>query len=164
MNTPNEKVSIDMREKFLSYWRQRAIFVIVAGLAAVVALAIALLLPPTYRAMGTILIEQQEIPQDMVRSVITSYADQRVQIISQRVMTTQNLLSLIERYDLYPVIREKKPREVLLAAISEEATRQQARIAELDKTLAAFKEKHHDELPELAQINIQAAERTDLDL
>src|ERR1700691_4159679 len=114
MNTPTEKVSIDMREKFLSYWRQRAIFVIVAGLAAVVALAIALLLPPTYRATGTILIEQQEIPQELVRSVITSFADQRVQVISQRVMTTQNLLALVERYKLYPDIREKEPREVLL--------------------------------------------------
>src|SRR5580698_10414498 len=234
MNTPNEKVSIDMREKFLSYWRQRAIFVIVAGLAAVVALAIALLLPPTYRATGTILIEQQEIPQEMVRSVITSFADQRVQVISQRVMTTQNLLSLIERYNLYPDIREKQPREVLLAEMakdigmhmisadvidprsgrptqatiafsvsyqsrspdlvlkvanelttlylnenltsrtqlgqqtstffSEEATRQRQRIDELDKTLAAFKEKHHEELPEFTQFNAQNADRTELDL
>src|SRR5580692_8078347 len=234
MNTPNEKVSIDMREKFLSYWRQRAIFVIVAGLAAVVALAIALLLPPTYRAMGTILIEQQEIPQDMVRSVITSFADQRVQVISQRVMTTQNLLSLIERYGLYPEIRQKEPREVLLqrfrndigmqmisadvidprsgrptqatiafavsyqnrspdlalkvaneltslylnenltsrtqlaqqtsAFFSEESAREAARIAELDKNLAAFKEKHHDDLPELAQLNVQEMERTELEL
>jgi len=234
MNTPNEKVSIDMREKFLSYWRQRAIFVIVAGLAAVVALAIALLLPPTYRAMGTILIEQQEIPQDMVRSVITSFADQRVQVISQRVMTTQNLLSLIERYGLYPEIRQKEPREVLLQrfrndigmqmisadvidprsgrptqatiafAVSyqnrspelalkvaneltslylsenltsrtqlseqtstfftEQSTREAARIAELDKDLAAFKEKHHDELPELAQLNVTSMERTEMEL
>lgn len=226
--------SPDTREKLLALWRRRRIFWVVATAAALLTILLAVLLPPTYRAMATILIEQQEIPQELVRSVITSYADQRVQIISQRVMTTQNLLSLVERYNLYPVIREKKPREVLLAAMredigmhmisadvidprsgrptqatiafsvsyqsrspelalkvanelttlylnenltsrtqasqqtsaffSEEATRQQARIAELDKTLAAFKEKHHDELPELAQINIQAAERTDLDL
>ena len=234
MNTPGEKVSIDMREKFLSYWRQRAIFAIVAGVAAVLALAIALLLPPTYRAMGTILIEQQEIPQDMVRSVITSFADQRVQVISQRVMTTQNLLSLIERYGLYPEIRQKEPREVLLQrfrndigmqmisadvidprsgrptqatiafAVSyqnrspelalkvaneltslylsenltsrtqlseqtstffnEQSTREAAHIAELDKDLAAFKEKHHDELPELAQLNVTSMERTEMEL
>jgi polysaccharide biosynthesis transport protein len=234
MNTLTEKVSIDMREKFLSYWRQRAIFVIVAGVAAVLSLAIALLLPPTYRAMGTILIEQQEIPQDMVRSVITSFADQRVQVISQRVMTTQNLLSLIERYGLYPEIRQKEPREVLLQRFrndigmqmisadvidprsgrptqatiafavsyqnrspelalkvaneltslylsenltsrtqlseqtstffSEQSTREAARIAELDKDLAAFKEKHHDELPELAQLNVTSMERTEMEL
>jgi polysaccharide biosynthesis transport protein len=46
----------------------------------------------------------------------------------------------------------------------EEVTRQAAHIAELDKNLAAFKEKHHDELPDLLQLNIQSAQRTDLDL
>src|SRR5260370_34194270 len=61
--------------------------------------------------------EQQEIPQDLVRSVITSFADQRVQVISQRVMTTQNLLSLVDRYNLYPDIRRTQPREVLLVKL-----------------------------------------------
>jgi len=73
-----------------------------------------LVLPPTYTSGATILIEQQEIPQELVRSAVTSFADQRVQVISQRVMTTQNLLTLIERYNLYPDIRLSKPREVLL--------------------------------------------------
>ena len=226
--------SADTRAKLLALWRRRRIFWKVAAVVTLAAMMLAILLPATYRSTATILIEQQEIPQELVRSVITSYADQRVQIISQRVMTTQNLLSLIERYNLYPKIREKKPREVLLTAMrddigmhmisadvidprsgrptqatiafsvsyqshspelalkvadeltslylnenltsrtqtsqqtsaffSEEAAREQARIAELDKNLAAFKEKHHDDLPELAQINIQTAERTDLDL
>jgi len=80
----------------------------------VIALLIATLWPPTYRATATILIEQQEIPQELVRSVITTYADQRVQIISQRVMTSQNLLTLIDRYKLYADIRDREPREELL--------------------------------------------------
>jgi len=234
MNLPPEKVSIDLREKLLSYWRQRRTFWAVASAVTILATVIALVLPPTYRAMGTILIEQQEIPQEMVRSVITSFADQRVQVISQRVMTTQNLLSLIERYDLYPAIRQKEPREALLQrfrddigmhmisadvidprsgrptqatiafAVSyqsrspelalkvaneltslylsenltsrtqlsqqtseffkEQSTREAAHIAELDKDLAAFKEKHHDELPELAQLNITTMERTEMEL
>jgi uncharacterized protein involved in exopolysaccharide biosynthesis len=63
---------------------------------------------------ATILIKQQEIPQELVRSAVSSFADQRVQVISQRVMTTQNLLPLVQRYDLYPEIRFSKPREVLL--------------------------------------------------
>lgn len=103
-----------MREKLLSYWRRRRTFLLVAGLTLAAAVALALALPATYRSTATILIEQQEIPQELVRSVITSFADQRVQVISQRVMTTQNLLSLIERYNLYPDIRQKQPREVLL--------------------------------------------------
>ena len=224
----------DMREQLLVYWRRRKLFWIVAGAAFGVVLLIALLWPPTYRSMATILIEQQEIPQELVRSVITTYADQRVQVISQRVMTTQNLLALIDRYNLYPDARERLPREVLIqrmrddigmkmisanvidprsgqpthatiafsvsydsrspdlalkvaselsslylnenltsrsqrsqqaaAFFSEEAARQQARIGELDKNLAEFKQKHHDELPELAQVNVQTAERTELDM
>jgi uncharacterized protein involved in exopolysaccharide biosynthesis len=149
-------------------------------------------------------------------------------------MTTQNLLSLIDRYKLYPDIRESKPREVLLQTMrndismrmisadvidprsgrpmqatiafsvnyqshspdlavkvandltslylnenltsrsqmaeqtssffAEEAARQQARIAELDKKLSDFKQKNEDRLPENQQLNIQVSERTEMDL
>jgi uncharacterized protein involved in exopolysaccharide biosynthesis len=231
---PSERPVVDTREKLLSYWRRRRTFWIVALTAAVASTLLAVLLPPTYQATGTILIEQQEIPQELVRSVITSFADQRVQVISQRVMTTQNLLSLVERYDLYPDIRQKEPREVLLekfrkdiemhmisadvidprsgrptqatiafsvayksrspdlalkvanelttlylnenltsrtqstqqtsAFFAEESAREAAHIAELDRALAEFKEKHHEELPELEQLNVQTMERTELDL
>ena len=106
--------TLDLRAKLRRYWRQRYIFIIVAAIMLIPAIALALLLRPTYTSGATILIEQQEIPQELVRSAVTSFADQRVQIISQRVMTTQNLLELIERYKLYPELRLSKPREVLL--------------------------------------------------
>ena len=104
----------DWREKLRSYWRFRILGIVIAAVLSAASVAVALLWPPTYRTGATILIEQQEIPQDLVRSAISSFADQRVQVISQRVMTTQNLMSLIDRYSLYPDIRESKPREVLL--------------------------------------------------
>jgi succinoglycan biosynthesis transport protein ExoP len=234
MDIREQRNQPNTRERLLAYWRRRSIFFVVAVIASILAILLAVLLPATYQSSATILIEQQEIPQDLVRSVITSFADQRIQVITQRVMTTQNLLQLIDRYHLYPDIRDKEPREVLLKkmrddigmhmisadvidprngrptqatiafAVSyqsrspdlalkvanelttlylnenltsrirlgdqtaeffgEEVTRQAAHIAELDKNLAAFKEKHHDELPDLLQMNIQAAQRTDLDL
>lgn len=74
----------------------------------------ALTLPPLYRSAATILIEQQEIPQDLVRSTVTSYADERIQVISQRVMTTQNLMEIIKKYGLYQRELAEKPREVVL--------------------------------------------------
>jgi uncharacterized protein involved in exopolysaccharide biosynthesis len=77
-------------------------------------LALAFGLPPVYRSQSTILIEQQEIPQEMVRSTITSFADQRVQIISQRVMTRSNLLDIIRKFGLYPHDLGKEPNEVLV--------------------------------------------------
>ena len=232
MDATSQQATTDVRETLLAYWRRRRTFWIVAGASALITVLLAVFLPPTYRATATILIEQQEIPQELVRSVITSFADQRVQVISQRVMTTQNLLSLVERYNLYPRLRNREPREVIIKKMhedigmhmisadvidprsgrptqatiafsvsyenrspdlalkvandltslylnenltsrtqlseqtatffSEEANRQQARIAELDHKLAEFKEQHHDELPELTQLNIQAMERTEL--
>jgi succinoglycan biosynthesis transport protein ExoP len=118
MNT-NTSVAVtaarpDLRMTLRRYWRRRILIVSIAAAVMALALTVALALPPTYTSGATILIEQQEIPQELVRSAVTSFADQRVQVISQRVMTTQNLLELIERYNLYPDIRETKPREVLL--------------------------------------------------
>lgn len=76
--------------------------------------------PPTYRSTGTILIEQQEIPEDFVHSAITSYADQRVQVISQHVMTSSNLLDIIGKYDLYPEARRTKARDAIVAGMRNE--------------------------------------------
>ena len=67
----------------------------------IVSVSIAFLWSPAYRSSATILIEQQEIPTDLVRSTVTSYADQRIQLISQRVMTSTNLQRIVEQFGLY---------------------------------------------------------------
>src|ERR1700679_24368 len=89
----------DLREKLRGYWQRRTTMMVTAAIVLTVFGLLAVFLPPTYRSSATILIEQQEIPQDLVRSAISSFADQRIQVISQRVMTTQNLITLINRYD-----------------------------------------------------------------
>ncbi len=71
-------------------------------------------LPSVYRSSATILIEQQDIPKELVSTTITSFADQRVQVISQRVMTMAQLWDVINKYDLYPEIRDDIPREQLI--------------------------------------------------
>jgi uncharacterized protein involved in exopolysaccharide biosynthesis len=83
------------------------------GAVLFAAILAAVLWPPTYRSTGTILIEQQEVPTEFVRSAVTSYADQRVQVISQRVMTSSNLLGIIEKYRLYDDARDTRTREAL---------------------------------------------------
>src|SRR6185369_17530190 len=77
----------------------------------------AVLLPPHYRSTGTILIEQQEVPTDLVRSTVTAYADQRLQVINQRVMTSSNLLEIMHRYSLYPDRQGKDTREELVSRL-----------------------------------------------
>jgi polysaccharide chain length determinant protein (PEP-CTERM system associated) len=100
--------------------RRRLPMAIAFGVVLTAALLLAVLLPASYRSAGTILIEQQEIPEDFVRSAVTSFADQRVQMISQRVMTSTNLLEIIERHDLYDSARRARPREQLIERIRDD--------------------------------------------
>jgi len=86
----------------------------VAALLLIFTLGVVFGLPPVYRSTATILIEQQEIPEDLVRSTITSFADQRIQIISQRVMTRSNLQEIIRKYNLYPDDIMDEPMEVII--------------------------------------------------
>ena len=93
--------------------RRRPLLLATLGVLLLSVLA-AFLWPPRYTATGTILIEQQELPSELVRSTVSSYASQRVQVISQRVMTTENLMTIIQRYGLYPKLRRTRPREEVI--------------------------------------------------
>ncbi|MCK5190231.1 MAG: lipopolysaccharide biosynthesis protein, partial [Methylococcales bacterium] len=86
--------------------RNKNKMLLIALVAFILTIIIALKWPATYKSTATILIEQQEIPQDLVRSTVTSFADQRIQVISQRVMSSVNLKKIIEKYQLYQ--KEKK--------------------------------------------------------
>lgn len=108
------EVGPDLAERLEVYRRRLRPALAALGLGFGLSLILVLLWPPTYRSSGTILIEQQEVPEDFVRSAVTSFADQRVRMISQRVMTTSNLLEIINRFDLYPERRKREPRERLL--------------------------------------------------
>lgn len=71
------------------------------------AVAVAFLLPSIYRSQATILIEEQEIPTNLVQTMVTSYAEQRLQNIYQRIVSTQHLLEIIKKFSLYPELQDK---------------------------------------------------------
>jgi polysaccharide biosynthesis transport protein len=104
----------DFRE-YLSFVTRRRWPMLFTGIAIIaVSTAVALLLPPAYRSTATILIEEQEIPSDLVRTTISSFADQRIQVISQQVMTRSTLMQIVEKYDLYPQRRKRETTEEIL--------------------------------------------------
>ncbi len=115
MNNGTRTASLTLAERWQAVRRRRGPMLWVAFAVLVLSVLAAVLWPATYRSAGTILIEQQELPSDLVQSTVTGYADERIQVISQRVMTTDNLLGIIQRYNLYPKLRKNQPREVLLA-------------------------------------------------
>jgi uncharacterized protein involved in exopolysaccharide biosynthesis len=93
--------------------RRRQILVPII-LLTIVGVSIAYSLAPVYRSTATILIEEQEVPTDLVRSTVTSYADQRIQTIKHQVMSRSTLLKVIDQYNLYPQLREKATTEAVL--------------------------------------------------
>jgi uncharacterized protein involved in exopolysaccharide biosynthesis len=93
------------------FHRRRKLILASSGALLILALVAAIFWPPTYKSMATILIEEQEIPSDLVRSTITSYADQRIETIKQQVMSRTTLWKVVEQFDLYGDLRGTSPTE-----------------------------------------------------
>src|SRR5690349_24131546 len=81
--------------------RRRWVGIIVFALCFSAAVTVALILPPMYQSTATILIEEPDVPDDLVKSTVSTFAAQRLQVIQQRVMTSQNLSAIIDRFGLY---------------------------------------------------------------
>jgi protein tyrosine kinase modulator len=56
---------------------------------------------PLYEASGRVLVESQEIPADLVQPTVTESANERIQVIQQRIMTRDNLLGLVKKYGMF---------------------------------------------------------------
>lgn len=101
-----ETHALDLGDYVIVLKRRRLQLLIPIAVVLLATVALAFGLPAIYRSTATILIEQQDIPQDLVRSTVTSYATERIQTISQRVMTRENLQKIVEKYNLFQKERE----------------------------------------------------------
>ncbi|MBU3950082.1 MAG: chain-length determining protein [Proteobacteria bacterium] len=214
--------------------RRRWSLILPALIVFLIAVVTCLSIDPVYRSTSTILIEEQEISRDYVMATVTSFAEQRLQTLTQRIMSSPRLLNIINQFNLYADKRNKMPIEEIvnnmrkdikfepvtsdivdsrtgkpsaatiaftvsyegrnpavvqqvanvLASfyleenikvkaqqtssttkfLEDEAKSVQANLAELEKKIAVYKEKHSVALPELFQFNLQTLDRIDRDL
>lgn len=75
---------------------------------------IAYTLPPLYRSEATILIEDQQIPTDVVRPTVTGYVEERIKVASQNVLVRDKLLEIINRFGLYEDERKRMTKNALV--------------------------------------------------
>lgn len=106
MNMVNAVTEMEENNKSLADYlsvlkRRKALMQKTALIVFSIAVLAALFWPPSYRATATILIEEQEIPQDLVRSTITGFANQELQVISQRALTLNNIMDIVNKYGLW---------------------------------------------------------------
>ncbi len=117
-NQENQEKSV---QDYLAILSRRKVAIIITGLMVfIIGLVAALVWPPTYKSSATILIKEQDIPSELVRSTVTSYAAQRIQTISQRVMTRPNLMEIIDKYNLYTDDLKRKTTEEVLSDMRED--------------------------------------------
>src|SRR5678816_4105475 len=115
VNSTRESDQVPGLQDYLAIFRRRRkLTLLVGGSLLILSVIAAFLWPATYKSMATILIEEQEVPTDLVRSTITSYADQRIETIKQQVMSRTTLWKVVEQYDLYADLRRSDPAEVVL--------------------------------------------------
>ncbi|RZV56861.1 MAG: sugar transporter, partial [Pseudomonadales bacterium] len=106
MNNPSTMLEFEEEGKSLRDYvnilrrRKRKIAITAAAVMTLV-LLVTFLWPATYRSESVILIEQQDIPSELVRTTITSYAQQRIEEIKQRIMTISNIMGIVEKFELY---------------------------------------------------------------
>jgi len=123
----------------------------------VIGVVVAMSLPDMYKSSAMIMIEEPEIPEALVRTTVTVYATKQISALNERIMTTSNLVGIIEKFDLYPREREDTPTRLLARQV-----RQRIKINFINSEamtpqgasrpfVAAFMISFEDEEPEKAQ-------------
>ena len=77
-------------------------FLLPFGLISILGLYFAAIQKPNYLSEGKILVETQRIAPDLVRPIVTATASERIQLIQQRILTRDNLLSIASKFGLFP--------------------------------------------------------------
>lgn len=91
------------RRKWLAILVFAVPFSLVAGLASS--------LPSVYQSKVTLLVERQQVPEQMVRPTVTAGVENRLQTISQELLSRSRLEPLILRFGLYTRLRATAPLE-----------------------------------------------------
>jgi len=117
------------------YWellkRRIFYFVIPFVLIASAGIGTALVWPPTYLSEGKILVQSQQIPTELVRPTVTNAAQERIQVIEQRTMTRENMLAIIDKFQLFP-----NQRNLMSVTQLVDLMKKKAKIASLAQPLA----------------------------
>ncbi|HEX6120361.1 MAG TPA: Wzz/FepE/Etk N-terminal domain-containing protein [Dongiaceae bacterium] len=136
--------------------RRKWIGIAVGVLGVAATSAIVATWPPTYMSTATILIEEPDVPADLVKSTVSTYANDRLQVIQQRVMTSQHLSNIIDQFHLYPdnhaprsAVVDSMRSKVTLAVVSANLTPQQ-RQRQQPQASIAFTLSFEDQDPNVA--------------
>ncbi|MGR9115425.1 MAG: GumC family protein [Gammaproteobacteria bacterium] len=88
--------------------RYKYTIVSIVTVGVILSIIVAFQLPHIYKSTATILIEQEGMPENVVQSMVTDYVEQRIQIINQKIMSSDNLKKIINKFNLYQEDRDER--------------------------------------------------------
>jgi polysaccharide chain length determinant protein (PEP-CTERM system associated) len=104
-------------ERLAQVWGRRKWIAILTFLPlATAVVSVVAALPNLYQSSALVLVERQQVPEEFVRSTVTSAIETRLQTINQEILSRSRLEQLISRFGLYPDLRRRvSPEEVIEA-------------------------------------------------
>jgi uncharacterized protein involved in exopolysaccharide biosynthesis len=83
--------------------RRRKVWILtIVPAALLLSVFLAFWITPLYRSQATLILEQAAIPDTFIKSTVRSYAEQQLDVVQGRVLTTEELGKLVGEYDPYP--------------------------------------------------------------
>lgn len=110
----SEELNRSLEEYLRLAVRRRWWLLLPACLVALGTVVVTLLLPDVYRSETLILVEHQKVPEHYVISNISSDLRNRLQSMSQQILSRTRLLRIIEEFGLYPGERQRLVPEELV--------------------------------------------------
>jgi polysaccharide chain length determinant protein (PEP-CTERM system associated) len=102
---PGKKYTPDDYARIL--WRRRWYIAIPAVVVASATMVVSIFLPDRYRASTSILIVPQRVPENFVRPTVTEDLGERLNTISQQIMSRTRLERIVQEFNLYENERKR---------------------------------------------------------
>ena len=101
----NSQLGIDDIKAFIR--RRQTICLVTFSVIFACAIILAAVLPPIYRSEATIRISEPQISDDFIKPVYEITPEERLQTLTNSIMSNTNLGKVIKEYNLYPELRER---------------------------------------------------------
>ena len=101
------------------YWRlllrrlpvMTALFLVCVVVSGITAIK----LPPTFSTSAKLLLEEPQIPDSMIRSIVQTDADEQLQVIEQQLLTRANMIDIARKYNVFSNGGVMLPDEIVTA-------------------------------------------------
>jgi len=101
----NGEIAVEDAKRVLRRWWWILPITIVS--CGTIAMLLAMVLPRKYTSQTLILVQQPTVPSDIVKPVVTEDLNHRLASMQEQILSRTRLEPIIEKFELYPDVREK---------------------------------------------------------